>query len=346
MDTNTSATETAEATEIVADSAPQTEAAEAVETTQVATPTAPTTEAAPSQLHNGVQTKTQSGTPAPAQPQQPAPINWQKRYEDQQPYLTKSRQEIAEMRKQYDGLDPVRAREALADMERRAQAANASPFSRRNPEYGQNKSRIDRADMFLKAAEGMDNDQARQMAARMGVTAEDLSIRNQANAYREQMQEQLFSDPDAFIAERVESLVQQKLSEHAAFLEGRTNAEKWLSDPKNDQIVKSYATDINRLVDSNVPLRDKVAFLGEKLSRLEALEKQLGQQAETVSQANAQQAALSSRSQGATRRGNTTASRVTDAAKYVTETLKIKRTDPKYIQAIQETNEKIRSHNL
>lgn len=344
MSDDTTATDTAEVVDTT-DSTPNAETAVAVESTSVDTQPAATPVAAPSQLHNGVQTKPQSGMPVPAT-QAPAPINWQKRYEDQQPYLTKSRQEIAEMRKQYDGLDPQRAREALAEMERRSQAAQASPFSRRHAEYGQNQSRITKADLFLKAVEGQDNDSARATAARMGVTAEDLSLRNQANAYREQMQERLFSDPDAFIQERVEAMVQQKLNEQMAFMEGRTNAEKWLSDPKNDQIVKSYAPDINRLVDSNVPLRDKVAFLGEKLSRLEALEKQLGQQAETVSQANAQQAALSGRSQGATRRGNTTASRVTDAAKHVEQTLKIKRTDPKYIQSILETNEKIRSGTL
>ncbi len=342
MSETDSATETA----IVTDSAPEVEVAAPVETAPAETSTVTTPPAAPSQVHNGEQTKPQAGIQAPAQQQQQVPVNWEQRYKDQQPYLTKSRQEIAELRKQYDGLDPQRAREALAEMERRSQAANASPFSRRHPEYSQNKSRIDRADMFLKAAEGMDNDSARAMAARMGITADDLQIRNQANAHREQMQEQLFSDPDAFIAERVETLVQQKLNEHAAFLEGRTNAEKWLSEPKNDQIVKSYAADINRLVDSNVPLRDKVAFLGEKLSRLEALEKQLGQQAETVSQANAQQAALTSRSQGATRRGNTGTQRVTDAVKYVEQTLKLKRSDPKYLQSIQEANDKIRSGSL
>ncbi len=344
MDTNTSATETADVAQTATDSAPDVDTASAAETVQTATQAAPV-EAAPSQLHNGEQTKTQVAPPAPAT-QAMATVNWEQRYKDQQPYLTRSRQELAEMRKQYDGLDPQRAREALAEMERRQTVANTSPFSRRHPEYSQNKSRIERADMFLKAAEGMDNDQARAMAARMGITADDLQIRNQANAHREQMQEQLFSDPDAFITERVENLVTQKLSEHAAFLEGRTNAEKWLSDPKNDQIVKSYAPDINRLLDGSTPLRDKVAFLGEKLSRLEALEKQLGQQAETVSQASAQQAALNGRSQGATRRGNTGTTRVTDAVKYVEQTMKLKRGDPKYLQSIQETNDKIRSGNL
>ncbi len=337
------ATETAP---VMTESAPVQDTASVTESTQVDTQVTPT-EAAPSQLHTGAQTNPQAGTPAQPAPQaQQAPVNWEKRYKDQQPYLTKLSQERADLTKRYDGIDPDRAREALAEMQRRQEVAQASPFSRRHPEYSQNKSRIERAELAIKATEGMERDEANRIAARMGVTTEDLQMRNQANAYRQQQQEQLFSDPDTFIAERVESLVNQKLSQQMAFIEGRTNAEKWLSDPKHDQIVKNYAPDINRLLDGNMPLRDKVAFLGEKFSELDALKKQLGQQAETVAHADAQKAALGNRSQGSTRRGNVTATRVTDAAKYVKETLKLKPGDPKYIQSLQGTNDRIRSGEL
>ncbi len=344
MPDDTSATDTGSVT---TETAPITETATAVETTsEVETSTATTPETAPSQVHNGVQTNSQAGTPPLAQQQQQATVNWEKRYKDQQPYLTKIAQEKAELAKRYDGIDPQRAREALQEMERRQQVANASPFSRRHPEYSQNKSRISLAEAAIKGTQGMERGEANRIAANMGVTTEDLQLYNQSQAYQRQMQEQLFSDPDTFIRERVEDLVQQKLDERMAFVEGRANAEKWLSVPQNDQIIKSYAPDINRLLDGSTPLRDKVAFLGEKLSRLDALEKQLGQNAETVSQAAAQQAALGNRSQGSTRRGNTGAPRITDAVKHVEQTLKLKRNDPKYLQTIQETNDKIRSGNL
>lgn len=331
---------------VATETAPITDTASAVESTPVDTSPAPT-EAAPSQLHNGVQTNTPAGTPPPVvQQQQQATVNWEKRYKDQQPYLTKLAQERADLTKRYDGIDPQRAREALAEMQRRQEVASLSPFNKGHAEYGQKKARIDLAETFIKAAEGLDNESARAMAARIGITADDITLRNQFQQTRAQEAESFHAAPKDFIREVAGPMFQEMLQEHAAFLEGRTNAERWLSDPKNDQIVKSYAPDINRLLDNSVPLRDKVAFLGEKLSRLEALEKQLGQQAETVSQASAQQAALGNRSQGATRRGNTTATRVTDAAKYVKETLKLKPSDPKYIQSLQETNNRIRSGDL
>lgn len=282
-------------------------------------------------------TAPQAVAPAPGTP---PPLDYEKSYKELRPSFTRATQELAEMKRQWQGLDPQQVRSAMEENARRQQMANASPFSRRHPEFAKNSSRLERADMFIKAAQGMDDDQARAMAARMGISADDLKLHSEAKAYREGMIQEFISDPDAFIAERVESLVTQRMQDYDTWNMGRANAERWLADPNNSRYLNEHASDIQRMVDPNVPLAEKIAFLGETFSRNKALEAQLGRSAETVSQAQAQQQALRTRTQGAGRSSGRS-STFKDAADYVSRGLKLKPDHPDYITKLAQANQRL-----
>lgn len=305
--------------------------------------TTESTASAPSQLHSEP-----PASPSPMGAQdasQPVaqPVDWEKRYKDGQSYLTKLAQENAHYKRTWDGIDPQQARQALVDFESRQQVANVSPFNRNHPDYASTKQRVDRASTFLKAAEGLEPDQARAMAHRLGVTADDIRLQQQAERNRAQVIDELHSDPDGFIQSRVESMVHQALQQYDQWTAAKSGADQWLSEKGRADLLKN--PDVQRLFDERVPLRERLSLVGDKLARLEALERQVASQTGAVSQAAAQQELLGKRAQGTARSGQAK-SRITDGPTYVRETLKLNPSDPRYVGALIETNQRIRNGEL
>lgn len=316
----------------------------AIDDTQVDTAAQDPVEDNPGDADDGLsQSHTADTAPqAVAQPAPgtPPPLDYEKSYKELRPSYTRATQELAELKRTWQGFDPQQVRSVMEENARRQQMANASPFSRRHPDFAKNSSRLERADMFIKAAQGMEDDQARQMAARMGITAEDLKLHSDAKAYREGMIQDFIADPDAFIAERVEDLVTKRMQDYDTWNMGRANAERWLADPNHSRYLNEHAQDIHRMLDPNVPIAEKIAFMGEALSRNRALEAQLGKTAETVSQAQAQQNALRTRTQGAGRSSGR-APTFKDAADYVARGLKLKPDHPDYITKLAQANQRL-----
>lgn len=287
-------------------------------------------------------------TPAPTQPQAVPQVHpevevWQKRYKDTQAWATQQAQRAKELERQWDGLDPQRVRQILDEHEKAKQQAQASPFTKQHPQYSANQERIRRIETFKQMAAGLDEEAVRTMAKNAGITDQDIQFYREAEQYKRQESERLLSDPRGYMTEVMEPIIQQKLQELDQFITGRARAQQWLSEPRNNEIVTKYAPDITSILDDSKPLSDRVAFLGERFSRLDALEKQLGSQVEKVSQAQAQSAALNTRAQGTTRRGTAPSTQVADGATYVSQVLKLKPSDPAYTRTLLAVNDNIRN---
>lgn len=301
-----------------------------------------------SQLNTGAIDEPPQDAP-PAQP--PAPqqdyATLEKRFKDTQAWATQQAQRAKDLERQWDGLDPQRVRTILEQHEKAQKQQQASPFTRQHPEFSKNQDRVKNVDLFQKAISPLDRDADRDkinaIAANMGITREDLALHQQAQQYRESQIQELAADPAGFVTKLVEPLIQQQLQQMDSFLTGRANAQTWLNDPQNNEIVTKYGSKIDTLLhDDGIPLREKIATLGQTFARLEALEKQLGNQTEQVSQARAQQAALKTQATGVNRRSSS-APAVTDGAEYVRNVLKIKPTDSRWVTALTQVNSNIRT---
>lgn len=301
-----------------------------------------------SQIDTGAKDEA-SQTAQQAQPSAPQQdyATLEKRVKDTQAWATQQAQRAKELERQWDGLDPQRVRQIIEEHDKAQKQQQASPFTRQHPEFSKNQERVKNVEVFQKAIARLDQvadaDKIRGIASDFGITREDLVLHQQAQQYRESQVQELAADPAAFVTKLVEPLIQQQLQQMDSFLTGRANAENWLSNPQNQEIVTKYGGQINDLLlNEGIPLREKVVTIGQMLSRNEALEKQLGKQTEQVSQANAQQAALNTRASGVTRR-NTSAPPVTDGAEYVRNVLKIKPGDSRWVSTLMTVNENIRT---
>lgn len=298
--------------------------------------------AAPSQPNIGKETV----VPPTAPPQAVDPVEeWKQKYETRdksynelRTYANRQMAEMQKFRQQFDGIDPQQAREALAAAQRQQAAQQVSPFSRRHPEYSQTRSRLDRVQMFERAAEGIqDEQQVRQMAQRMGVTVDDLKMSQEARATREQMTEELLSDPDSFIADRVQGLIQNHFNQYEQYQQARTSTGQWME--RNQDLVQHYAKDMHAVMDPTVPGQAKAEYVAKLLAERDALKAKLSENVEAVSTAQAQKQIVTSRAQGVSRRtAPSTLANTEDPA----ETLRkqgITISDPNYFKRLNALNE-------
>jgi hypothetical protein len=104
------------------------------------------------------------------------------------------------------------------------------------------------------------------MAQRMGVNSQDIELAHQAREYREQVQQEITSDPERFVESRVQRVMQQQFAAFENYLNNRTQAQQFvsqhqdlISDPKSQSIMA-------RALDESVS-RSDIAIELAKLSR-------------------------------------------------------------------------------
>lgn len=192
-----------------------------------------------------------------------------------------------------------------------AELAKLKPYMGQHPDYQNNMARIQKAEAFTAALEAappelQNNPQYRaQLAQRMGVRNEDLTLRDEHRAYQQQVQQQIAADPDRFIAERAAQVAEQKFQELFQRKQMEFEVQREVQEQFNDPVVRQFAAEHNEEVQQAI--RDGVPpqyaahqiklfdALQKAESRIQELESRLEGQSKEVGMAQEQQRLLKSR---------------------------------------------------
>ncbi len=290
-----------------------------------------------------------SAIPSKATTDAPA-IDWlkegpvfQKRFNDTLSSATKLHQQFQEQQKQlqaWQGLDPQEVRQAMAERQRQAQVSNLKAWNAGHPEFNRYQSLKDKASNYqrlLSRAETPEQkDALRQVLANEFAPAE-LQQLEEADQDNRQLMSRLQSDPRGFLAEMVQPVIQQAFQQFEQFNAARTGAQQWLSDPGNTQLIGKYAAEMDRMMDPQVPARDKAILVAQLKAENEALKLRVGKDAETVAQAAAQQDAVRGRAVGAARGNPRTSQSIGDPIAFLAKK-GIGTDHPEFLSSLQKLN--------
>jgi len=234
----------------------------------------------------------------PAQEAQPDPAKeldgMRTRYNEVRAWSNRVANENQEFRKQWDGLDPQRVREIMAEHERREKASKLNPWNSGHPEHPKFQQLQQKAKTFRSAMANASTEEEKAVIKRVlgsQFSEDDLKTIQQAETDRVQRMEQFHADPAGFVTQMIEPIIQQKLAEFDQFMGARTNAMTMLSDPGNQALIQQYAPKMADIMDGKVPARELAFEHARLMAENEALKRRVGEQIETESTAEAQQAA-------------------------------------------------------
>ncbi len=200
------------------------------------------------------------------QPQQP--VDWQKRFNDTQPHITKIQQENQQYRQQlqqWEGLDPQQIRQQQQLQQQQAQIAALKPWNRDHPEH----SRFNDVRGKLKAQYELANSlppDVRDQALRSingAVSETDKRALEEYRAYREREESMTPEERDDRYREMAAQVFQAKLQEYEQFQQTRQGTQQFLQN--NAEFVDKYRDVV--LWGMNHPARREV---GIRLAQLEA----------------------------------------------------------------------------
>lgn len=280
----------------------------------------------------------------------PAAIDWlkegpvyQKRFNDTLSSATKLHQQYQEMQKQmqpWQGLDPAEVKQAMAERQRQAQVSNLKAWNAGHPEFNRYEKLKDKASnyqrLMSRAETPEQKDTLRQLLSSEFNPAE-LQQLEEADSDNRQLLGRFQSDPRGFLAEMVQPVIQQAFQQFEQYNTARSGAQQWLSDPGNTQLIGKYAAEMDRMMDPQVPARDKAILVAQLKAENEALKARVGKDAETVAQAAAQQDALRGRAGNATRGNPRTSQAIGDPIAYLAKK-GIGTDHPEFLSSLQKLN--------
>lgn len=236
------------------------------------------------------------GDQPPAAPA--APVDWEKRHRDTQSALTKASQlnkQHEQQLQKFQGLDPERARAALATQDRDAAALKLKTWHPRHPEFKQTDQRIVKARSYLQTIETLQgtlpDDQFRATALRLanqhGVTKADVDLVQEYDGHVKQQNEAFARDPDAFIQEAVGRQIGDAFKQFEHYQASQRHTEQFMT--AHAPLVDKYAADIVRAMDGGQQVGIEYA---QMKAELESLRAQVSQSAGPLHTAEAQREAL------------------------------------------------------
>ncbi len=205
-----------------------------------------------------------------ASPQQnpQTPVDWQKRFNDSQPYITKLQQENQQFRQQsqaWDGLDPQQIRQQQQLQQQQAQQAALKPWNRDHTDN----ARFNDVRGKLKAQYELANSlppEVRDQAMRSinaSVSESDRKSLEEYRAFREREESMTPEERDDRVREMAAQVFQAKLQEYEQFQQTRAGTQQFLQ--QNADFVDKYRDVV--LWGMNHPARREV---GVRLAQLEA----------------------------------------------------------------------------
>lgn len=172
-----------------------------------------------------------------------------KRIVNERSLMGRQANELGQLRQQMSELQKQQQAERTRQ-EQEAQKANLSPFHAKHPQYQANQARIAKAAAFDAMAGALDPNDPKYsqtynaMAARAGVTREDLALMKQQQAYGSQIRAEQEADPEGFVEARAARLIDSRLAQFDQYLNNRMQAQSFvqqhqdlINDPKMQQVM-------------------------------------------------------------------------------------------------------------
>lgn len=251
-------------------------------------------------------TRAPAGQPTQAQPSAPP--------DPQMAELMALRRTTSEQGRRFQQMhqEVQQLRQFREEQVKKAEAANVKPYMSTHPDHTATMARVQRADSFDAALSALppevqSNPQVRAaMAQKMGVTNEDLALRNEWKAHKETVSQQMAADPDAFIQKRAEQIAEQKFNE---LFERRTQEQRiqqeihtHLQDPVAQKYLQEHPQEFRQAIQDMGGRTDYAVHMAQMheanqrlLARVAELERNVQEKEGVAGMAEEQQRLLKSR---------------------------------------------------
>lgn len=171
--------------------------------------------------------------------------------------------EVGQLRQQLAQLQQEQ-QAAQSRAQEEAQRLQLSPFHSRHPQHQQNTARVQAFGGFKAALQGLppelQNDPAQRarLAQAMGVTPDDEKLYAQQEVYSRQIQQEFQSNPEGFVEQRAQRLVDDKFRQFEQYLEAKVAAQGLVQ--QHQPLIEKHGERMNWILDPNVPARDKAIW--------------------------------------------------------------------------------------
>lgn len=200
--------------------------------------------------------------------------------------------EVGQLRQQLAELTQRQQQETQRAQEE-AQRLNLSPFHQRHPQHQQNTARVQAFSSFKAALQGLppelQNDPAQRtrLAQAMGVNSDDEKLYAQQETYSRQIQQEFQSNPEAFVEQRAQRLLDAKFQQFEQYLEAKVSAQGLIQ--RHQPLIEKHADRMNWMLDPQIPAREKAIWAAQQEAKVaELMENKVpeAQQTETLKARN------------------------------------------------------------
>lgn len=215
-----------------------------------------------------------------------------KRFNDTLSHAQKLYQEKVAFQKQYEGIDPTRAREIMAKHQQQEAALKLQPYNKGHADHAKFQAVSQRADNYramLANAKTPEQREAIQSAAATMFSQDEIGMIEHAESDRKQLVEQFAADPRGFMSEMMQPVIQQEIQSALQYQMQVQQAQSFITDPKISGLIESHAEDMSWMLSSDVSARDKAIAYAQQKQELEQLKQQLGSRLQDQATAEARQ---------------------------------------------------------
>lgn len=262
-----------------------------------------TADSQPSDTTQPTDTNTAIGKPDPVQATQPDQATANQWDTDENPYRKRFNDTLSHAQRLYQEtqerdrkLQEYQAK--IADFESRtkqqAEVSKLKPWNAGHPEFKSFRNLSEKAATFNKLLQKADTPEKKALLRETMAgefSSDELQNLEQAENDRKNLISEFSADPRGFITSHIQDAVRTAITEYDSFQGAKAQVSSIINDPGNSRLIESYAPDMARMMDPNVPAREKAFEVARLKSEVDALKAQLGQRAEHSASDEARQAA-------------------------------------------------------
>lgn len=269
-------------------------------TAQAATPTQDASGSLPADTRNAIPQDNAATT-------QPDPF--EKRYKDQEAFVTRLSQERAQLTnqlKQYQGIDPreyTQLQQQVQQLRQQADAIKAKPWHPTHPDSQTTNARIQSMRSFVQDRQAImsrqdldangKNAAIQALAESRRLTPDDERVYKEFEATTENDRQTARNDPRSFTTSVVQEMIapafQQMMQQYEQFQANKQYVQDFTSNPQNAPLLQSQRDTMLRALDPSVSRTELAQELAAAKYEAEQLRKKLTMDAESVHSAEAQQ---------------------------------------------------------
>ncbi len=196
----------------------------------------------------------------------------------------------------YQGLPPPdQLRAHMQRQQQEAEALKIKPWNPKHPDFQRTNSRLSNVRAFQGSRQEIISDPdltpdqknrlIGNMAARNGITEDDVKLLKENEAYTQEVKAELERDPDAFVQSRVEQLISQKFAQYEQFQQQRSQSQQFIE--KNLPVIEKYQ-DVMLETMTHENRRDVALQMAQVMAERDSLLEKLKDNARVVETAKVQ----------------------------------------------------------